>query len=271
MGRPLVGSRGRPDYRSRTTSGYSRPGLRAHPSPARHGPRWLALALVVGLAGCASHGVSGVASERGSSPAFESGSAGGAGGASASESRPQSPTPTPEPRSVAPAPTPHQGAIAVVEFAVAPSSMFGQRVLAIRLEGDVGTSAVLRTLEIQARMEPIDGSSCETPPLPAVMRASHPEAMQPALTDITRTVIVRSLGSVEGSEGLASSASFRVGPVPSLNGAFEGWVSFHVPAASADGFCAFDVLGLVVVVAGETTTAELPVIRVDTRTPFDGR
>jgi hypothetical protein len=149
--------------------------------------------------------------------------------------------------------------------------MFGQRVLAIRLEGDVGTSAVLRTLEIQARMEPIDGSSCETPPLPAVMRPSHPEAMQPALTDITRTVIVRSLGSVEGSEGLASSASFRVGPVPSLNGAFEGWVSFHVPAASADGFCAFDVLGLVVVVAGETTTAELPVIRVDTRTPFDGR
>jgi hypothetical protein len=148
--------------------------------------------------------------------------------------------------------------------------MFGQQVLAIRLEGNVGTSAVLRTLEIQARMEPIDGSTCDAPPLPAVMRASHAEAVQPALADVTRTVIVRSLGGVEGAEGLGSSASFRVGPVPSLNGAFEGWVSFHVPAGSTDGFCAFDVRGLVVVVAGETTTAELPVVRVDTRTPPEG-
>jgi hypothetical protein len=142
--------------------------------------------------------------------------------------------------------------------------------VAMRLRGDVGTSAVRRSLEIQARMEPIGGSTCDAPLVPTVLRPTHPDAVQPALADLTRTVTVRSIGGAGSAADPGLSASFRVGPVPSLNGGFEGWVSFHIPTDSADGFCAFDVAGAVVIVAGETTSAELPIIRVDTRDRFDG-
>ncbi len=119
-------------------------------------------------------------------------------------------------------------------------------------------------------MEPIDGSSCDAPLVPTVLRPTHPDAVQPALADLTRTVIVRALRGAGSDGGPALSANFRVGPVPSLNGGFEGWVSFQIPADSADGFCAFDVGGAVVIVAGETTSADLPVVRVDTRDRIDG-
>lgn len=161
---------------------------------------------------------------------------------------------------------PHQGVIAVVDVVQGPSSEMSQQVVAIRLRGDVGTSAIFRSLEIRARMEPIPGSACDLTALPTVLRPSHPDAVQPALADLTRTVVVRSiLGAEPGA-----SARFRAGPVPSLNGDFEGWVSFHFPTDAADGFCAFDVRGVVVIVAGETTTADLPVVRVDTRVGLDG-
>ena len=167
---------------------------------------------------------------------------------------------------------PHQGVIAVVDVVQAPSSELSQHVVAIRLKGDVGTSAIFRSLEIRARMEPIDGSACDTSALPTVLRPSHPDAVLPALADVTRTVVVRPLVRVEpaAGPGSASSARFGVGPVPSLNGVFDGWVSFHFPADAGDGFCAFDVAGVVSIVAGETTTAELPVVRVDTRVQLDG-
>jgi hypothetical protein len=167
------------------------------------------------------------------------------------------------------APTPHQGVIVVVEVVQAPSSETGQHLVAMRLRGDVGTSAVRRSLEIKARMEPIDGSTCDAPLAPTVLRPSHPDAVQPALADLTRTVKVRSIGGAGSAADPGLSASFRVGPVPSLNGGFEGWVSFVIPTDSADGFCAFDVGGAVVIVAGETTSADLPVVRVDTRVGLD--
>ena len=182
--------------------------------------------------------------------------------------------PAPSPTLEAPSASdlPHQGAIAVIDVVQAPSSELGQHVVAIRLRGDVGTSAIFRSMEIQARTEPIDGSACDTTALPTVLRPSHPDAVLPALADLTRTVVVRPLVRVEPAGGgrSGSSARFGVGPVPSLNGEFEGWVSFHFPADAGDSFCAFDVLGAVVIVAGETTTAELPVVRVDTRAQLDG-
>jgi hypothetical protein len=180
----------------------------------------------------------------------------------------ESPSPTPGVPSVSD--VPHVGVIAVVDVVQGPSSEMNQHVVAIRLSGDVGTSAIFRSLEIRARMEPIDGSACDATALPTVLRPSHPDAVQPALADQTRTVVVRSLVRAESSAGSGSSARFRVGPVPSLNGDFEGWVSFHFPADAAGGFCAFDVHGVVVIVAGETTTAELPVVRVDTRVQLEG-
>jgi hypothetical protein len=156
--------------------------------------------------------------------------------------------------------------IAVVDVVHRPSSETGQRVFAMLLKGEAGTSAVLRRLQIRAWMELIDGSSCETPPIPKVLRPSHQDAVQPTLADQTRTVAVRSHGIPERVAGSRSSASFGYGPVPSLNGDFEGWVSFHFPAdADDDGFCAFDLRALVSVVAGETTIAELPAVRIDTR------
>ncbi|HEX7172587.1 MAG TPA: hypothetical protein VF365_08270 [Candidatus Limnocylindria bacterium] len=165
---------------------------------------------------------------------------------------------------------PHQGVITVVDVVQGPSSEMSQHMVAIRLSGDVGTSAIFRSLEIRARMQPIDGSACDGTMPPTVLRASHPDAVQPALADQTRTVVVRRLADAAAAGGSGRSARFRVGPVPSLNGGFEGWVSFHFPADSAAGFCAFDVSGVVVIVAGETTTAELPVVRVDTRVQLDG-
>ena len=160
----------------------------------------------------------------------------------------------------------------MVDVVQGPSSEMSQHVVAIRLKGDVGTSAIFRSLEIRARMEPIDGSACDATSLPTVLRPSHPDAVQPALADMTRTVVVRPLVRVEpvGGGGSGSSARFGAGPVPSLNGVFEGWVSFHFPADDGGGFCAFDVRGAVVIVAGETTTAELPIVRVDTRVQLDG-
>lgn len=169
-----------------------------------------------------------------------------------------------------PAPTPHRGMIAVVDVVQGPSSETGHRVFAMLLSGEVGTSAVLRSLEISAWTEPIDGSSCGAPPIPTVLRPHHADAMQPALADQTRTVVVRSQGHPRPGAGSQPSTRFRYGPAPSLNGDFEGWVSFHLPAASDDGFCAFDVRGVVVVVAGETTVAELPAVRVDSRDRLDG-
>lgn len=171
---------------------------------------------------------------------------------------------------MAPEPTPHRGAIAVVDVAHVASAESDQRVFAMLLRGDVGTSAVIRTLQIRAWMEPIDGSSCRTPPIPTVLRPEHRDAVQPTLADQTRTVVVRSRGLPERQEGVRSSASFRYGPVPSLNGAFEGWVSFHFPADAEEGFCAFDMRAVVAVVAGETTSTELPAVRIDTRDRLDG-
>ena len=205
----------------------------------------MAAVLLIGLAGCGS-----------------------ISSASAPASASEAPSPTQEAQSVAP--TPHQGVIGVVEVVQVPSHETGLRVFAMLLTGDVGTSSILRSLEIRARMEPIDGSSCGITPRPKVLYPSHPDAVQPALADMTRTVVVRSLGDAGPDGGHGSAARFGSGPVPSLNGSFEGWVSFHFPADAADGFCAFDVGGVVIIVAGETTTAELPVIRVDTRDRLDG-
>lgn len=181
----------------------------------------------------------------------------------------ESPRPTPTPTAVAlpPAPAPHRSVITVVEVVQVPSGETGQRVFAMHLSGDVGTSAILRSLEIRAWTEPIDGSSCGTPPIPTVLRPQHTDAVQPALADHTRTVAIRSQGPPPPGAGVQPATKFRYGPVPSLNGSFEGWVSFHFPADSDDGFCAFDVRGVVVVVAGETTVAELPIVRIDTRHP----
>lgn len=179
----------------------------------------------------------------------------------------ESPRPTATSEALLPAPTPHRSVITVVEVVQVPSSEMGQRVFAMHLSGDVGTSAILRSLEIRAWTEAIDGSSCGTPPIPTVLRPQHADAVQPALADQTRTVVVRSQGGPRPGVGAQPSTKFRYGPVPSLNGDFEGWVSLHFPADSDDGFCAFDVRGVVVVVAGETTVAELPVVRIDTRDP----
>ena len=219
-------------------------------NPSPRAPRWLALVLLLGLVGCGAELVPTHVADGESATAVAS------------------PSTAPEPASVAP--TPHQGVIAVVEVIHALASSTGQHVVAMLLRGDVGTSAVRRSLEIQARMEPIDGSTCDAPLVPTVLRPTHPDAVQPALADLTRTVLVRSLGGADSGAGPEVSANFRVGPVPSLNGGFEGWVSFQIPADSADGFCAFDVGGVVVIVAGETTSAELPVVRVDTRDRSDG-
>lgn len=175
--------------------------------------------------------------------------------------------PSPEP-----IPTPHLGVITVLEVVHLPSAEEGKRVFAMLLRGEAGTSAIRRSLEIRAWMEPTDGSSCPTPPVPTILRPAHADAVQPALADQTRTVAVRSQGRPETVAGARSSAKFRYGPVPSLNGDFEGWVSFHFPSDAVDGgFCAFDLRAVVVVVAGETTTAELPAVRIDTRDHLDGR
>lgn len=203
--------------------------------------------LVLGLAGCGSGQVA--------SPTV-------------SDSPP--PTPTKGAQTPTPAPTPHRAAITVVEVVQEPSDEAGRHVIAMLLSGQAGTSAVRRSLEIWAWTEPIEGSSCGMAPIPTVLRPQHADAVRPALADQTRTIAVRSQGNPEVGAGAEPPAKFRYGPVPSLNGDFEGWVSFHLPADSADGFCAFDVQGVVVVVAGETTVAELPVIRIDTRDEPDG-
>ena len=94
--------------------------------------------------------------------------------------------------------------------------------------------------------------------------------MQPVLTDETRVLVVRSRGIPEAGAGSRIQASFRYGPVPSLNGEFEGWVSFQFPVASDAGVCVFDVGGVVTVVAGETTSTALPVVRIEARLRADG-
>jgi len=224
-----------------------RPQSRAPAGWSACAPAWLPITLLLALAGCGSgQTASPTPSERASPP----------------------PTPARTPTQVAqvPAPTPHLADLRVVHVVQARSSETGQHVFAMLLSGDVGTSAVLRSLEISAWTEPIDGSSCGAPPIPSVLRPQHADAVQPALADQTRTLVVRSQGPRPGA-GSQPSTRFRYGPVPSLNGGFGGWVSFHFPAASEDGFCAFDVRGVVVVVAGETTVAELPIVRIDTRDP----
>lgn len=160
---------------------------------------------------------------------------------------------------------PHRSEIAVVDVVALPSRATGPRGFAIHLRGDVGLSAVIRTLRISASMEPIDRNACGTPPIPIVLHPSHQDAMQPALTDETREVIVRSRGIPEPGAGARIQASFRYGPVPSLNGEFEGWVSFQFPVTADTGVCVFDVGGVVTVVAGETTSTALPAVRIDSR------
>jgi hypothetical protein len=165
---------------------------------------------------------------------------------------------------------PHREVIVVADVVQVASSEAGQRVLAVLLRGDVGTSAVFRSLEIRTWTEAVDGSTCGSPPTPMILRPGHVDAVQPVLADQTRTIAVRSQGHPRGDPGAQPPAKFRYGPVPSLNGAFEGWVSFHVPVHSDEGFCAFDLRGVVVTVAGETTMAELLDIRIDTRDRLDG-
>lgn len=164
-------------------------------------------------------------------------------------------------------PTPHQGEIVVVEILDAPSAEDGLHVVAVHIRGAVGSSAIFRSVEIRARTRPIEGSSCGAPPMASVLRPTHADAMQPALADQTRVAIVRSLGSPLVTAADGSSARFRYGPVPSLNGDFAGWVTFHVSAQAdaADGYCAFDLTGVVTIVAGETTSRALPTVRIDTR------
>ena len=204
----------------------------------------MAVVLLLGLAGCgAGQSPSPVASERYSPPPI-----------------PEAPTT---------APTPHQGVVTVVEVAQVRSSEAGQRVFAVHLKGAVGTSAMRRSLEIRAWTDPIDGSRCGAPPILMVLRPQHTDSVQPVLADQTRTVVVRSQGHPRPGAGQQSSMKFRYGPVPSLNGEFEGWVSFHVPTGSDEGFCAFDMRGVVVVVAGETTVVELPAVRIDARDGVD--
>ena len=208
--------------------------------------RALAVVLLIGSAGCGTEAAS----------------------SEAARATPEGPSPAPSLPSASD--LPHVGVITVAEVLQGPSSEMSQHVVAIRLIGDVGTSAIFRTLEIRARMVPIDGSACDGSVPPMVLRPTHPDAVQPALADETRTVLVRSLADAAHDGEAGASARFRVGPVPSLNGGFEGWVSFHFPADPGGGFCAFDVHGVVVIVAGETTSADLPVVRVDTRVPLDG-
>jgi hypothetical protein len=206
---------------------------------------WSGVVLVVCLAGCASDVTPSPGAEATATPSVR-------------------PTEAPTP-----AETSTRIAIAVIDVVQEPSSEIGHRVLALRLEGYAGTSAVFRSLEIRAWAEPAVGSSCGTPPVPTVLRPGHADAVQPALADQTRTVVVRSHGPSR-SGGSNPPVTFRYGPVPSLNGAFDGWVSFHVPADSDGGFCAFDLRGMVVIVAGESTTAGLPDIRIDTRDRLGG-
>lgn len=178
--------------------------------------------------------------------------------------QPQLPTPT---QTTAPT----RVAVTVVDVVQLPASETDHRVFAVRLVGAAGTSAVRRSLEISAWMEPITGSSCRRDPLPSVLAPSHPDAVQPHLADQTRTVVVGSTGGQPPpGAGSDPSARFRYGPVPSLNGDFEGWVSFHFPAGHDEGFCAFDVRGVVVLIAGRTDSAELPPFRIDTRDRLDG-
>jgi hypothetical protein len=175
------------------------------------------------------------------------------------------------PPTPSPAPTPHVGVVTVVDVVQARSVEAGRRVFAIRLKGDIGLAAIYRSLEIQARMESIVGSSCEIPPVPTVLRPNHADAVQPTLADQTRTVVIGPMGDAGPGAGRGSSARFRTGPVPSLNGDFSGWVSFHFPTRAEEGFCAFDVSGAVIIVAGETTITEIPVTRVDTRSRLERR
>ncbi len=212
--------------------------------------------LVLGLVGCAS--------EQGTSP-----SAGVGGPAPPVVADANEPARSPrEARLLERAP--HQSEITVVDVVALPSSATSPRGFAILLNGDVGLSAVIRTLRISASMEPIDATGCGIPPIPIVLHPDHEDAMQPVLTDETRVLVVRSRGIPEPGAGSRIQASFRYGPVPSLNGEFEGWVSFQFPATSDLGLCAFEVRGAVTVVAGETTTAELPLVRIEARLRPDG-
>ncbi len=176
------------------------------------------------------------------------------------------PTLTPQVSTPAIAPA----AISVVDVVQVPASKTGRRVFAMLLSGGAGTTAVERRLEIRAWMDPVTGSSCGRPPLPSVLAPGHPDAVQPHLADVTRTVVVRSRGDQPEPGSGQSSARFRYGPVPSLNGDFEGWVSFEFPAGDEDGFCAFDLRGEVILVASGMASADLPTVRVDTRDRLDG-
>lgn len=159
---------------------------------------------------------------------------------------------------------PHQAVLVVVDVAEHPSSAAGARVIGVRLKGDVGTSAVIRTLEIHAQTVPLSGSRCTADLIPVVLRPSHADALRPVLADQTREVIVRSLGRADADASGGASVRFRSGPIPSLNGAFGGWVSFELPVASVSGRCALELRGTVTVVAGESVSVALPVLRIDT-------
>jgi hypothetical protein len=164
---------------------------------------------------------------------------------------------------------PHQAVLIVLQMVEQPASQPGKRVIAIELMGDVGRSAVIRTLDVHARTVPIAGSRCSRDLVPTALRPSHADVVEPALADETRQVIVRSMGLVDPDASGGASVTFRSGPIPSLNGAFVGWLSFEIPVRAAGGYCAFDVHGSVTVVAGETTSVALPSIRVDSRDGLD--
>lgn len=216
---------------------------------------WMALVLVLGLVACASgRGASAVPSVRESPPPSVAGD---------------------EPARISrtvrlEASGPHRSEIAVLDVVQLPSSESGERGFALLLRGDVGLSAVLRSLRIWAFTEPVAGGSCTVLPGPVVLHPSHEDAMQPALADETRTLVVRSRGDLTQGARSWGRASFRYGPLPSLNGDFEGWVSFQFPATPGAASCAFEVRGVVTVVAGESTSAVLPVVRIESRHGLEG-
>ena len=219
---------------------------------------WLALmlAFVLGLAGCAAGQASAEKRER--EPAWTPALADGAEPARSPHAA----------RSLERAP--HQAQLAIVDVVQLPSAD-DARGFAVLLRGDVGLSAVFRSLRIWAFTEPVAGSSCAVLPGPVVLHPNHEDAMEPALADETRILVVRSRGDLTQGARSWSRASFRYGPLPSLNGDFEGWVSFQFPVTSDDpGSCAFEVRGVVTVVAGETTSAVLPVVRIDSGRRLEG-
>lgn len=224
----------------------------------------MALVLLLAFAGCAGDAAAPVPLMADAEPPPSAHPA-----ATMRKSEAGAPIPEVRPPSPTPAPTPHVGVVTVVDVVQVASADRGQHAIAMLLTGDVGSSAILRTLEIQAWVEPVAGSGCGTPPTPTVLHPSHADAVRPVLADVTRQVVVRSLGDARPEGGEAILARFGSGPVPSLNGTFSGWVTFHFAADTASAFCAFDVSGAVIIVAGETTTAELPVLRVDSRTRLD--